>query len=151
MRRRYLTAISIAAFIVAADLWTKRYAALHFVDSPRDVIGDFLGFTYTENPGAAFSSLQGAGPALGVAALVIVAFLLYALRVERPGIEVAAYGFVMGGALGNFADRLFRSEGFLDGNVIDWINLWVIPTFNIADTSITIAVGLLIIDAWNRR
>lgn len=83
--------------------------------------------------------------------MVIVAFLLYALRVERPGIEVAAYGFVMGGALGNFADRLFRSEGFLDGNVIDWINLWVIPTFNIADTSITIAVGLLIIDAWNRR
>lgn len=151
MRRQFVTAISIAVVVVAVDLWTKRYAALNFVDSPRDVIGDFFGFTYTENPGAAFSSFQGAGPVLGVAAVIIVFFLLFALRTERPRTEAAAYGFVMGGALGNFADRLFRSEGFLDGNVIDWINLWVIPTFNIADTSITIAVVLLIIDAWNRR
>lgn len=151
MRRRYVTAVGIAAGVVVVDLLTKRYAAIHFATEPKQVISDFLSFSYTENSGAAFSMLQGWGPALGVAAIVVVAVLLFALNRELPALEVVAYGFVIGGALGNFADRLFRSDGFLDGNVIDWINLSVIPTFNLADTSITIAVVLLLIDAFRRR
>jgi signal peptidase II len=57
----------------------------------------------------------------------------------------------MGGALGNFADRFFRGEGLFDGSVIDWIDLWFIPTFNVADLSITTAVVLLVIGAWTHR
>lgn len=146
-----MVAVSIAAVIVMADLWSKRFAALHFVDSPQRVIPGFLDFSYTENPGAAFSMFQSGGPFLGVAALIIVIALLVVLRRETSELEVVAYGFVMGGAMGNFADRLVRGQGFLDGNVIDWINLWSIPTFNIADSAITLAVGLLIVDAWRRR
>jgi lipoprotein signal peptidase len=48
-------------------------------------------------------------------------------------------------------DRVFRGEGFLDGKVIDWVAMWWIPTFNIADASVTIAVGLLLIHAWRTR
>jgi lipoprotein signal peptidase len=48
-------------------------------------------------------------------------------------------------------DRVFRGEGFLDGKVIDWISMWWIPTFNISDASVTIAVGLLLIHAWRTR
>jgi signal peptidase II len=66
-------------------------------------------------------------------------------------LEVIAYGFVMGGALGNFSDRFFRGEGLFDGSVIDWVDLWFIPTFNIADSSITVAVVLLMIGAWIHR
>lgn len=143
--------MAIAVAVVGLDLLTKRYAALNFVEARQEIIPGILNFTYTENPGAAFSMFQSAGPFLGIAAVLIVAVLLYSLRTERPTLEVSAYGLVMGGALGNFADRLFRSDGFLDGNVIDWVNLWSIPTFNIADSSITIAVVLLIFDAWRRR
>jgi len=151
VKRSYSIAISIASAVVFLDLITKRYASLNFVDSPVEVIPGVLSFTYTENSGAAFSSFQGGGPFLGLAAIAIIGFLLYTLRLDRPLLEVVGFGFVLGGAMGNLADRIFRAEGFLDGTVIDWINLLSIPTFNIADTSITIAVVLLIIDAWRRR
>jgi signal peptidase II len=54
----------------------------------------------------------------------------------------------LGGALGNLADRVFRGNGFLDGKVIDWVDFWIIPTFNVADASVTIAVLLLLIHTW---
>jgi len=151
VKHRYLLAGGIAGAVVAADLLTKRLASIRFVDERLEVIPGFLEFTYHENPGAAFSLFQSGGPFLAVAAVVIVGILLFSLRTERPTIEVAAYGFVMGGALGNFADRVVRGEGLLDGKVIDWINLWFIPTFNIADASITVAVALLVIGAWIHR
>ena len=88
---------------------------------------------------------------MGVAAVVVSAIVLWSMRTERPTIEVVALGFVLGGAIGNLMDRVFRGEGFLDGKVIDWIDLWWIPTFNIADASVTIAVGLLLIHAWRTR
>jgi signal peptidase II len=149
--RRYSTAPGLAFGVIVADLVTKRYAAIHFVDAPVEIIPGFLTFTYTENPGAAFSLFQNAGPLLGLAAIVVSVIVIWSLRVERPTIEVVALGFVLGGAIGNLLDRMFRGEGLLDGKVIDWIDLWWIPTFNIADASVTIAVGLLFIHAWRTR
>lgn len=137
--------------VVAVDLFTKRFASIRFAGERLEVIPGFLEFTYHENPGAAFSLFQSGGPFLAVAAVVIVTVLLFSLRTERPTLEVTAYGFVMGGALGNLADRVFRGDGWFDGKVIDWINLWFIPTFNIADASITVAVALLVIGAWIHR
>jgi signal peptidase II len=149
--RRYLLAGGIAAVVVAVDLVTKRLAAVNLADAPLTVIPGFLRFTYHENPGAAFSLFQSGGQILAVAAIVISAILLFSLRTTRPTLEVVAYGFVMGGALGNFADRTFRGDGLFDGSVIDWIDLWFIPTFNVADSSITVAVVLLMIGAWIHR
>lgn len=151
MKRNHVIAVAIAVAVVLADLFTKRLAAINFIDGDVEVIPGWLSFTYTENPGAAFSSFQAGGPFLALAAIGIVGFLLYTLRLERPVLEVVGFGFVIGGAVGNLADRIFRAEAFLDGKVIDWINLWSIPTFNLADTSITVAVMILIVDAWRRR
>jgi signal peptidase II len=149
--RRYALAVGLAVGIVAVDLFTKRYASLNFVDSPVEVIPGFLSFTYVENPGAAFSLFQNAGPVMGVLAILVTGFVLGSLRTHRPGIEVVALGLVLGGANGNLMDRIFRGAGFLDGKVIDWVNLWIIPTFNVADASVTAAVALLIIHAWRTR
>lgn len=149
--RRYSAALGIALAVLVADLLTKRYASIHFADSPIEVIPGFLTFTFTENPGAAFSLFQNAGPLMGVAAVVVSVFVLWSIRTERPLLEVAALGLVLGGANGNLMDRVFRGEGFLDGKVIDWISMWWIPTFNISDASVTIAVGLLLIHAWRTR
>lgn len=151
MIRRYAVGAGLAALVVAADALTKRWASAEFAGSPLEVIPGFLRLTFTENPGAAFSLFQNAGVVLGVAAMVVGAGLLWAIRLDRPLVETAAYGLIVGGALGNLVDRVFRGPGFLDGKVIDWIDLWWIPTFNVADMSITIAVTLLLAHAWLTR
>lgn len=143
--------VGLAALVVGVDSVTKRWASVEFVGSPLEVIPGFLRLRFTENPGAAFSLFQNAGPFLGIAAIVVGAGLLWAMRLERPITETAAYGLIVGGALGNLVDRMFRGPGFLDGKVIDWIDLWWIPTFNVADMSITIAVTLLLAHAWLTR
>lgn len=151
MTRRFALAVGLGAAIVAVDLVTKRYAALTFAGNTVEVIPGFLSFTFVENPGAAFSLFSDAGPVMGVLAIIVTGFVLWSLRVERPALEVVALGLVLGGAIGNLADRIFRGDGFLDGKVIDWIDLWWIPTFNVADMSVTFAVALLLIGAWRTR
>ena len=60
-------------------------------------------------------------------------------------------GMVIGGAIGNVCDRLFRSgNGFLRGEVIDFIDLQWWPVFNVADIAITVGGVLLIGNAWRR-
>lgn len=130
---------------------TKRFASINFVDAPVEVIPGFLTFTFHENPGAAFSLFQNGGQVVGIAAIFVTVAVLVALRAERPKLEVVALGLVIGGAVGNLINRFFRGEGFLDGKVIDWIDLWWIPTFNIADAAVTVAVGLLLIHAWKTK
>lgn len=151
MTRRYLVGLGIAATVVVVDLLTKRYAALHFDGNPVEIIPGFFGFTYVENPGGAFGVFQNGGVVIGVAALVITIVVIVALAAERPMLETVALGFVVGGAVGNLVDRFTRGDGILDGPVIDWIELWWIPTFNIADASVTVAVVLLLIHAWRNR
>lgn len=148
MIRRYATAGLIAVVVVIADLLTKRWASATFTPVPEDVLGSFLQFRYVENTGAAFSSFQGNGSFFGVAAVIAVGFVLWLVRNARSNWEVAAFGLILAGAMGNLIDRIGRGDGLFDGPVIDWINLWIIPTFNLADASITIAVILLAIGAW---
>ena len=59
--------------------------------------------------------------------------------------ELIALGLILGGALGNLSDRIFRGSGVLDGNVIDWIDWWFIPTFNVADVALNVGVATLLI------
>lgn len=149
--RRYSIGLGIAAVLVVADLLTKRYAALNFEGDRVEIIPGFFGFTYLENPGGAFGMFQNGGVVIGVAALLITIVVLVALGMERPLLETVALGFVVGGAVGNLVDRFARGEGIIDGRVIDWIELWVIPTFNIADASVTVAVALILVQAWRTR
>lgn len=149
--RRYALGAGLAILVVTIDALTKRWASIELVDGDIVLIPNFLVLTFTENPGAAFSMFENAGPFLGTTALVVSALILWSLRRERPVLETVAYGLIVGGALGNVVDRIFRGPGLLDGKVIDWIDLWWIPTFNVADMSITMAVGLLLIHAWQTR
>lgn len=146
--RVFLIAWLVAAGVVALDLVTKRWAAIHFVDAPVVVIPGALRFTYTENSGAAFSMFQDAGVFLGLAALVAVVAMVWSLRKVKSMPEVVGLGMIMGGALGNLIDRVARGVGLFDGHVIDWIQFPNFPVFNLADSSITVAVGLLLIASW---
>ena len=151
MTRRYLVGLGIAAAIVVADLLTKRYAALNFDGNPVEIIPGFFGFTFVENPGGAFGMFQNGGVVIGIAAVIITVVVLVALAAERPLAETIALGLVVGGAVGNLVDRFARGEGIIDGPVIDWVELWWIPTFNIADASVTVAVAVLLIHAWRSK
>ena len=149
--RRFALPVGIAAAVVAADQATKRMAEARFDGRRVWVIDDFFGFTYVENPGAAFSLFGDAGPFFGAAAILVTLGVLWVLRRPRPVLERVALGLVMGGAVGNLVDRLSRGDGLLDGKVIDWINVWTIPTFNLADAALTVAVVLLFIHSWRTR
>lgn len=69
-----LLAYGTAGLVVAIDMLTKRWAAITFGDGPQTVIPGVLTFRFAENPGAAFSMFQNAGPLLGVAAVIAVGF-----------------------------------------------------------------------------
>lgn len=143
--------LALGLGVLGVDQATKLMADSLFRANDVEVIPGFFGFTFVENPGAAFSMFQDAGPFLGVAAIVVTGAVVWALRTPRPPLERVGLGLVIGGALGNLVDRIVRGEGLLDGKVIDWINLWWIPTFNLADTAITVAVSLLLIESWRSR
>ena len=147
-RSHIILAYAIAGVVVAADVLTKRWAAIAFRDGPHTVIPELLNFRFTENPGAAFSMFQNAGPFLGVAAVIAIGFISASLAKPRPLYEVVAFGMIIAGALGNLIDRIARGEGFLDGHVIDWVQLPNFPTFNGADSSISVAVAILLIGSW---
>ncbi|MGH8875712.1 MAG: signal peptidase II, partial [Acidimicrobiia bacterium] len=138
MSDRRPLAYGVAAALTLADVLTKRWAAANLVGAERVVIPRLLWFTYTENPGAAFSLFERAGPFLGLAAIVAVGVVASALNAPRRRLEGWALGLILGGALGNLVDRLFRGEGLLDGKVIDWIRIPNWPTFNLADSGITV-------------
>lgn len=134
--------------IVGADQLTKAWAVTALPGNPITLIDGFLGFHLTRNPGAAFSSLQGVGPLIGVLAIGVATWLVILLRREPDPAEAWALALVLGGAVGNLLDRVFRGDGFLDGAVVDFVDLWWIPTFNVADSAITIGAGLLLIAAF---
>ncbi|HJU80809.1 MAG TPA: signal peptidase II [Acidimicrobiia bacterium] len=145
--RRALPAYGLASVVVALDQLTKRWAATTFASGPQSILGDFLVFRFTENSGAAFSLLPDAGRLLGLAAVAAVGFISYALAKPRPVHEQVAFGLVLGGAIGNLTDRIFRGPGFLDGPVIDWIQIPYWPTFNIADSAVSVAIAILLLGA----
>jgi len=147
-RSHILLAYTITALVVVIDLLTKRWSATALRDAPQIIIPGILTFRFTENPGAAFSMFQNAGPFLGVAAVVAVGLVGASLARPRPLYEVAAFGMIIGGATGNLIDRIARGPGFLDGQVIDWVQLPNFPTFNAADSSISVAVAILLIGSW---
>jgi signal peptidase II len=141
--RRMLLAAGVAAVVVAVDQATKSLAeaGLH---GPVHLVGP-LGLALGYNSGSAFSLFTGAPAVLGAVALVLVGVLVFLAWTARSAPVAAAVGLVLGGALGNLADRAFRGH---HGDVVDFITLSHWPTFNVADACITVGVVLLVVLYW---
>lgn len=132
----------MAAVVVLVDQLTK-WLAVSGLHGPRHVIGPF-GLALGYNSGSAFSLFTSQPVALSFIALALVAVLvLLAWRTQRL-LTAVALGLVLGGALGNLADRAFRSH---HGSVVDFITLSHWPTFNVADACITVGLVLAVIGA----
>lgn len=138
-------ALLIAAGVVLVDQLTKLIAERN-LDAPVVVIDGLLRFRLTRNDGAAFSLFQGGGQIVAVIAVAISVWLVVLLRRTERWPERVALSLILGGAVGNLVDRVTRSRGSLaDGAVVDFIDLWVIPTFNVADMAITMGAVLLVL------
>jgi signal peptidase II len=131
------------------DQFTKFWAVRELADGPITVIGDDIGFALTRNTGSAFSLFQAFTPLLAIVAIGVAVLLVRAVRRTRDPLMVIGLSLVLGGALGNLVDRLFRSPGFLKGAVVDFVHVGSFPTFNVADAAITI--GAVIIVIWAVR
>lgn len=138
-------ALVTAGVVVVIDQITKNWARDHYGGDYTNVIGTWLRFTYTKNPGAAFSRFTDSGQLIGIIGIAVVAFLVYVLGRSSRRAEVLSLGLILGGALGNLIDRVFRGQGFLDGAVVDWIDWWFIPTFNLADAALNVGVAVLLL------
>ncbi|MBW6464979.1 MAG: signal peptidase II [Brevefilum sp.] len=104
----------------------------------------FFRIVHWLNTGAAFGMFQGGGLIFGILAVIVTLIIvLYYPKIPREYIWMRiAIAMQMGGALGNLIDRL------LFGPVTDFIAVGTFPVFNIADASITVGVGILLLNLW---
>lgn len=144
-------ALLVAAAILAVDQLVKWWVVATLPGEPKVLIDGFLQLRYVTNFGAAFSILDGFGSVIALGAIAAAVFIfVVAVNVTSKG-ETVALGLVLGGALGNLADRAFRGDGFLDGGVVDFVDFSFFPAFNVADAAITIGAALALWFAFIQR
>ncbi|HEB56174.1 MAG TPA: lipoprotein signal peptidase [Gammaproteobacteria bacterium] len=145
----------LSGLVIVLDQ-TSKYMASHMLEmfQPYAVMPMF-NLTLMHNTGAAFSFLSDAGGwqrwffTLIAAVISVVIFTWIRRLGSDQHLQAAALSLVLGGALGNVIDRL------LLGHVVDFIQIyydrWYWPAFNIADSAITLGVGLLILDTLRHK
>lgn len=138
------TAKIIIALVVICDQVTKHWA-LNVLNNGRTIdIFWTLRLNLVFNSGMAFSKGQDLGRLIGLLAIGVAIWLWLSLRKISTTIGVVGTAMLIGGAIGNVVDRLFRGDAWLRGSVVDFIDLQWFPVFNVADSSVTIGAILLI-------
>ena len=135
----------ISAVIVLLDQVSKAWALRDLADGRIIHVIWTMQFNLTFNRGMAFSRGTGIGPIIGVIGLVVVALLLLSLRRADNALTRVATGLIIGGAVGNILDRLFRGSGWMRGAVVDFIDFQWWPVFNVADMAIMIGAATMMV------
>ncbi|SEO97149.1 signal peptidase II [Trujillonella endophytica] len=140
-RTRLLLAIAVGVLLL--DLATK-LLVVATLDRGEDVrlLGGALHLTHARNTGAAFSFAEGFTVFFTLIAVAVAVVIVRAARRLFSLGWAVALGLVLGGAVGNLLDRVFRDPGFLRGGVVDFISVFApggefFPIFNVADSAIT--------------
>jgi signal peptidase II len=139
----------VAAVVLALDQGSKAWAVAALDDGRVIELVWTLQLRLVGNTGASFSLGSGRGQIIGlVATAVAIALAVHGRKL--PGtLAPVATGWIIGGALGNVIDRVARSDGgFLDGAVVDFIDLQWWPVFNVADMAV-VCGGILLV--WATR
>jgi signal peptidase II len=153
-----IRSIAIIVGVVILDRISKLYIQRNF--SPWDtkpVIAGFFNIVHAENPGAAFGFLSESHGewrsiflvGVSLAVMAIIGTMLFRPAIKKSPMLEIALAFIFGGAAGNMWDRLFR------GTVTDFLQFFFgayeFPSFNAADSAITIGACLLLLDLWKTR
>ncbi len=149
-RRAFGLLGAVASVILAADVLTKQLA-VHQLDPyhPVRLLGGTVYLALATNPGAAFSLLREHTwlfPLLTIAAIGWIGWMSRRLRSTSWAL---AFGLVLGGAVGNLGDRLFRAPGPFIGEVVDFVSLFnpegtIWPIFNLADSALCVGLALVL-------
>jgi signal peptidase II len=146
-KMRLFFATALAA--LTADLVSKALVVAHIepTDPGIRLLGGAVYLVQARNSGAAFSVGTGATVVLTAISIIVIAIVLRAARRLTSSGWALALGLVLGGAMGNLVDRLFRAPSPGKGHVVDWISVLandghVWPIFNLADSAI-VTGGLL--------
>lgn len=145
-----ITIALTAALVLFADQFSKMLIVKNCTPGPcRQIIPNFLNWTYERNIHGAFGLFGSSKILLIVMAVIVLLLFWMSFReaAQRSLMVRIAFGMIVGGAIGNIVDR------FHYGYVIDFIDFYRIwpNIFNVADSCITIAVGLLIISSLAAR
>jgi signal peptidase II len=140
--RRIGLFVAVAVTALALDVVSKVLVAAKLGDGQQvRILGGAIYLDEARNSGAAFSLGTGFTIVLTAIAIVVVAVIIRTASRMRSTAWAVALGLVLGGALGNLGDRIFRAPGVGRGHVVDWISLfgpmgehW--PIFNLADSAI---------------
>ncbi|MDX9715637.1 MAG: signal peptidase II [Dissulfurispiraceae bacterium] len=148
MTKKIVLLFLLAAAVFILDQATK-LIILKYV-GPYDIISvtSFLNIVFVENTGSAFGMFKSLGNIffimVALAAMMVVSYLI--VKSRQDGM---AFALVLGGAAGNLLDRITR------GAVVDFLDFhafgWHWPAFNVADTALTVGVGLLFISVFLRK
>lgn len=151
--RKLVMVLLLAAVILAADQITKVIVVANLTPgiSPK-ILGGLVYFSLIRNPGAAFSIGTGMTWILAIVAVAVVVVIIRMASKLRSAMWGTSLGLILGGALGNLSDRIFRSPGVMRGHVVDFVSLFgpdakYFPAFNLADSAITIGGVLLVLTA----
>lgn len=140
--RRVALLAGLAGAVYLLDLISKLVVVATLSDRPPlRLLGGALYLTEARNTGAAFGLAEGATILFTLVAVIVVVVIARTARRLRSTGWAVALGLVLGGALGNLTDRVFRDPGFLRGGVVDFISVFdpygqVYPIFNLADSGI---------------
>lgn len=138
----------LAAFVVLLDQWTKWLIVKNMEYGERIAILDpWFGILSHRNRGAAWGMLEGQMWLFSIVTVAVICAIVYFYHKEAKGKPIFQVGLMLllGGAIGNFIDRLFRGE------VVDFVDVLIpiikydFPIFNVADAALTIAVVILMI------
>jgi signal peptidase II len=146
--KNYWLLITIAGLIVILDQITKAIVRANIPFGgqwmPLAWLAPYFRFVHWENTGAAFGMFQGGGLIFGILAVIVTIFIIvyYPQIPEEEKLMRIAIAMQLGGAIGNLIDRIQF------GPVTDFISVGKFPVFNIADSSITVGVGLLLLSLW---
>ncbi|HYJ74537.1 MAG TPA: signal peptidase II [Kineosporiaceae bacterium] len=136
--------LGIAAVVVLLDQLAKAWAVSRLGDgSSIDVLGSLVQLRLFRNPGAAFSFATGTTWIFTIVAIVVSVVIIRTSRRLGSRGWTLALGLLLGGAIGNLLDRLFREPAFGQGHVVDFVDLPHLFVFNLADAAITCAAVLI--------
>ncbi|MGC4805806.1 signal peptidase II [Micromonospora sp. DT233] len=144
-----LVGVALVAFL--ADLLTKHLALLALSDrEPVRLLGGAVYLSLTRNSGAAWSIGADHTWIFPLITLVVIGWICTMAVRLRSVPWAICLGLVLGGALGNLTDRIFRAPGHFVGHVVDMISLFdpygqVWPVFNLADSALVCGVVLAVV------
>jgi len=157
VRRAVLTLLAVAVGIIGLDVLTKELATNALEGHrPVRVLGGLVYLSFTRNSGAAWSIGSDYTFIFPIFAIGVACWILFMARKLRSLAWAVALGLVLGGALGNLLDRLFRTPGGISGHVVDFLSLFApygqrFPIFNVADMALSFGVVLAILLEYSGR